>query len=97
MDHARTGLRKKRGGGAQQISLDEALLPTESQSSQLLLLDDALKRLAELDPEKSRIVELDASVKAWFDKHSSAGPQMLPRFVRWYWRRIGSPGAKPLS
>lgn len=58
VDHARSRLREKRGGAAQKISLDDTALVAESQSSQLLLLDDALKRLAELDPKKSRIVEL---------------------------------------
>lgn len=58
VDHAKNRLREKRGGGALKISLDDTALVAESQSSQLLLLDDALKRLAELDPKKSRIVEL---------------------------------------
>ena len=37
----------------------------------------------------------DAKVKAWFDTHAPAGPQTLRRFVRWHWRRISSPGARP--
>lgn len=58
VDHARTAARAKRGGGAAELSLDEApeLLSTEPEI--LLALDDALRRLSDLDPRASRIVEL---------------------------------------
>jgi len=58
VDHARSRRRAKRGGGAEKISLDETAVIPQPQSSQIILLDDALTRLAEFDPQKSRIVEL---------------------------------------
>jgi RNA polymerase sigma-70 factor, ECF subfamily len=58
VDYARTRRYTKRGGGAQQVSLDEAATIHEDRTEELLALDDALKKLAEIDLRKSRIVEL---------------------------------------
>jgi RNA polymerase sigma-70 factor (ECF subfamily) len=58
VDHARRHLRGKRGGGATDVSLDEAAVLTHEKSAELLALDEALGRLAEIDPLKARIVEL---------------------------------------
>jgi RNA polymerase sigma-70 factor (ECF subfamily) len=58
IDHARAHLREKRGGGIIPAPLDEALVFSREQSYELLKLDDALERLAKLDPQQSKIVEL---------------------------------------
>ncbi len=58
MDFARARLRAERGGFAQQVSLDEAALVSKGRSAEFIALDDALKSLSEIDPHKSRIVEL---------------------------------------
>jgi RNA polymerase sigma-70 factor (ECF subfamily) len=58
VDHARGHLRDKRGGGQQEVPLDEAIIFAPQQSSELLKLDLALDRLAELDPRQAKIVEL---------------------------------------
>lgn len=58
VDHARRGEQLKHGAGAQHFSLDEVALVAPARSAQLLALDDALDRLAVLDLQKSRIVEL---------------------------------------
>jgi RNA polymerase sigma factor (TIGR02999 family) len=58
IDHARERHSFKRGGGTLKVTLDEAAAVTETRSEELLALDDALERLAELDPRKSQIVEL---------------------------------------
>lgn len=58
IDHARGRLRAKRGGGGQKVSLDEGLLLTEARSAELLALNNAIDRLAKLDPRQARIVEL---------------------------------------
>ncbi|SRR5579864_690498 len=58
VDHARGRLREKRGGGQKMVSLDEPLLADERQAGALLELDEALQRLAKLDPRQSRVVEL---------------------------------------
>jgi len=58
VDYARSRHYAKRGGSAQQVSFNEALIVTEERTAEVLALDDALKGLAEFDPRKSQIVEL---------------------------------------
>jgi RNA polymerase sigma-70 factor (ECF subfamily) len=58
IDHARRHQARKRGSGAVKLSLDEALSMSDERAAELVALDDALKALAEFDPQKSRIVEL---------------------------------------
>jgi RNA polymerase sigma factor (TIGR02999 family) len=58
VDYARRRQRAKRGGGAQHVALDEALIVSGERTAELVELDDALKELAEIDPRKSQVVEL---------------------------------------
>lgn len=59
VDHARSRLRDKRGGAWEEVALDDAAqLAGKGPTVDLLALDDALKRLAEMDEQKARIVEL---------------------------------------
>jgi RNA polymerase sigma factor (TIGR02999 family) len=58
LDHARANRYAKRGGGAQQVTLDETAVVSPERSVDLLALDEALNRLAVLDSRQSRIVEL---------------------------------------
>jgi RNA polymerase sigma factor (TIGR02999 family) len=58
VDHARSRNYQKRGGGAQQVSLDEAMTLAGDRAAELLALDDALRELARMDERKSRVVEL---------------------------------------
>ena len=58
VDFARSRRRLKRGGESPQVSLDEALVVSREAPTNLLALDEALNALAELEPRKSRVVEL---------------------------------------
>jgi RNA polymerase sigma factor (TIGR02999 family) len=58
VDAARARLTKKRGGRVQRVPLDEALVFAPERGPDLLALDGALTRLAEVDPRKSQVVEL---------------------------------------
>ena len=58
IDSARRRRYLKRGGLAQQVSLEEANAMTEVRAAELIDLDEALEELAKLDPRKSRVVEL---------------------------------------
>ena len=58
VDHARSHAYAKRGGGAQTISLDEAMVVSQERAAEVVALDDVLKQLADIDPQQSRIVEL---------------------------------------
>ena len=58
VDHARSRQYLKRGGGAQRVSLDKALLVGGDPGEDLVALDEALARLAAVDERKSKVVEL---------------------------------------
>ena len=58
VDHARRVCRAKRGGGVQHLPLDEELAYSPAVSESLLVLDEALDRLAAFDARKARVVEL---------------------------------------
>jgi RNA polymerase sigma-70 factor (ECF subfamily) len=66
VQRARARNAAKRGGGGQRVTLDERVIPPAGgvhggaahEAVDLVALDDALTRLAELDPEQARVVEL---------------------------------------
>jgi RNA polymerase sigma-70 factor, ECF subfamily len=58
IDRARARGALKRGGAQPRVTLDEALVAGGERSVDLLALDEALERLAKLDPEQARLVEL---------------------------------------
>lgn len=58
VDHARKRARAKRGGGHLRVSLDGLDVAEPLRDEDLLTLDEALARLALIDPTKARIVEL---------------------------------------
>jgi RNA polymerase sigma-70 factor (ECF subfamily) len=58
VERARGRRAAKRGSGAQQVSLDEAADVSSERAAEMVALDEALTRLASLDPRKSQLVEL---------------------------------------
>lgn len=59
VDYARSKQSQKRGGWQERITLaDNTAISKEQRSDEIVALDEALKRLAELDERKSRVVEL---------------------------------------
>lgn len=59
VDYARRKNRKKRGGNADKLSLEEAApLVGKERSIDLMALDEALTRLEKIDSQQARIVEL---------------------------------------
>lgn len=58
LNYARDQKRKKRGGNAIRISISDVDIMSDEKSVELILLDEALTRLALIDERKSRIVEL---------------------------------------
>ncbi|HYY95177.1 MAG TPA: sigma-70 family RNA polymerase sigma factor [Pyrinomonadaceae bacterium] len=57
-NYARDRQRDKRGGRAVQVSLSEVAAIGAEKSAELIALDEALQKLAEVDERKSRVVEL---------------------------------------
>lgn len=58
VDHARSRRYLKRGGEAQRIPIEEAMLMTDERAAELIALDEALSDLLAMDPRKARVVEL---------------------------------------
>jgi len=58
VDYARRKNAEKRGGAARRLSLDETGILPEQVAGDLLVLDEALERLAALDERKSKVVEM---------------------------------------
>ena len=58
VDHARTKKRAKRGGSDVKVSLADATIPVQERDLDVVALDEALTRLAEIDEQQSRVVEL---------------------------------------
>jgi RNA polymerase sigma factor (TIGR02999 family) len=58
IERARARHALKRGGAQPRVTLDEGLVGEAGRSIDLLALDEALERLAGLDPEQARLVEL---------------------------------------
>lgn len=58
VDHARRRGYRKRGGGAQRVTLHEDLVTSSDAAFDVVALDRALDALAQVDPRKCRMVEL---------------------------------------
>jgi RNA polymerase sigma factor (TIGR02999 family) len=57
-DHARARHAEKRGGHAARLTLDDALGLGDSGTPDLVELDDALKKLAEISERQAKVVEM---------------------------------------
>jgi len=58
VDHARAKKRAKRGGSDVRVTLAESTLAVKSPDLDVLALDQALDRLAQVDEQQARVVEL---------------------------------------
>jgi len=58
VDHARSRNYQKRGGSAGRVAIDETMVVSAERTAEVIALDEALVRLAEVDPRKSQLVEL---------------------------------------
>lgn len=57
VDHARRQVRTKRGGRQQAVPLEEHHLVVDEFDAELIGLDDALRKLADVEPRAVRVVE----------------------------------------
>jgi RNA polymerase sigma factor (TIGR02999 family) len=58
LDYSRSHQAAKRGGNLEKVYLQEAAIVSTARAADVVALDDALIRLAELDPQQARLVEL---------------------------------------
>ena len=86
IDHARAHARDKRGGGAIQVSLNEAAVIAEDRAVELVALDEALRLLEQVDPQKGQIVELRYFGGLSIEETAEV-LDISPRTVRREWRR----------
>jgi RNA polymerase sigma factor (TIGR02999 family) len=86
IDHARAHARDKRGGGAVKVSLNDALVVVEDQTAHFIALDEALRVLERLDPQKGKIVELRYFGGLSVEEAAEV-MNISPRTVRREWQR----------
>ncbi len=88
VQRARTRRAAKRGGDPERITLDEALLAAPGAASpggvDVLALDEALTRLAALDPDQAKIVELRYFGGLTVDETAEA-MSLSPATVKRHW------------
>jgi RNA polymerase sigma factor (TIGR02999 family) len=58
LDYSRSHQAGKRGGNSHRIYLQEASLVSKDRTLEIMVLDEALMRLSQVDPQQARIVEL---------------------------------------
>ena len=84
VDFARARHQDKRGGGACQVSLDEAAAVSVERNAEFIALDEALERLAAIDPRRSRMVEL-RFFGGLSEEETAEALKVSPRTVRREW------------
>jgi len=58
VNHAKSRLSGKRGGGHADVRIDEIQLAADQEAEEILSLHDALEALQAIDPRKSKVVEM---------------------------------------
>jgi RNA polymerase sigma factor (TIGR02999 family) len=98
VSHARSHRAAKRGGAETRITLAEEIAAAPERDVNLLAVDEALTKLDEIDPEKSRMVELrffsGLSVEETAEV-MGVSPRTIDRQWQtakaWLYREIGTP------
>ena len=85
VDLARARRNLKRGGDVQQVSLDGVLLASPERGADMVALDEALVRLAALNPRQSQVVEL-RYFGGLTEEEVGEVIKISPRTVRSDWR-----------
>lgn len=103
VDFARARQQDKRGGAMRQVSLDEAAAVSVERAAEFIALDEALDRLAAIDPRRSRMVEL-RFFGGLSEEETAEALKVSPRTVRREWSlarswlhrelRAGGPGGE---
>ena len=86
VDHARAQARDKRGGGAPHVTLGEADAASGEGAAELVALDEALRELERVDPQKARVVSLRYFAGLSIEETAEA-LGVSPTTVRREWRR----------
>ena len=85
IERARRRLAIKRGSGAQQLDIDEMEITSPvADDDALLVLDDALEKLAGADPRKAELVKLRYFVGMSFEETATALDIAVPTAKQWW-------------
>jgi RNA polymerase sigma-70 factor, ECF subfamily len=84
VDFARAHHRATRGGAMRQVSLDEAAAVSGERAAEFIALDEALDRLAVIDPRRSRMVE-SCFFGGLSEEETAGALKVSPRTVRREW------------
>ena len=85
IERARRRLAAKRGGGTAPVELDEIEIPSPmADDDRLLALNEALEKLAALDPRKAELVKLRYFVGMSFDEAATALGIAVPTAKQWW-------------
>lgn len=93
VDRARRRLAAKRGAGQPCLDADELDLPAPAPDDQLLAVNEALEKLAALDPRKAELVKLRYFVGLSFEETAAALGIAVPTAKQWWtyaraWLRV---------
>jgi RNA polymerase sigma factor (TIGR02999 family) len=85
IERARRRMAAKRGGGAEPVDLDEVEIPSPASSDdELLAVNEALEKLAALDPRKAELVKLRYFVGMTFEEAATTLGIAVPTAKQWW-------------
>jgi RNA polymerase sigma factor (TIGR02999 family) len=89
IDYARQKRSEKRGGTRKRLDIDDLDLASKATPDQLLAIDDALAKLAGLDPAAARLVELRYFAGLTVDEAGKAlGIATATAYRHWNYARV---------
>ena len=101
IEHARRRLAAKRGAGVEVVDLDEVEISGPlADDDQLLAVNEALEKLAAMDPRKAELVKLRYFVGMNFEEAAAALDIAVPTAKQWWayarsWLTVEMRGAPP--
>ena len=98
IEHARRRVAAKRGAGVEVVDLDGLEIAGPGTDDQLLAVDEALEKLAAIDPRKAELVKLRYFVGVNFEEASAALGIAVPTAKHWWayarsWLRVEMRGS----
>jgi RNA polymerase sigma factor (TIGR02999 family) len=99
VDRARRRLAAKRGGGAERVDADEFEISAPAPDESLLAMNEALTRLAIVDPRKAELVKLRYFVHMTYEEAAEVLGIAVPTAKQWWryaraWLRVDMGGSK---